>query len=232
MAGDGQGDRTVLITGAGRGLGHELARQYAQRGWCVIACGRMRPAQGFEDGIEFQTLDVADTASISDLASRLAGRPLDVLVNNAAIRSGNPGLHSFAPDEFLKVMRTNALGPLLLARALRPNLVVGRMGVIANIGSRAGSMTEGLIDDYDDDYAYRCSKAALNMASAQLAQDLRVDGITVLSLHPGWVKTDMGGDQAVLAVEDSARGLRTIIDNATLAASGSFQTFDGTHIGW
>ncbi|TPK96632.1 SDR family oxidoreductase [Mesorhizobium sp. B2-4-12] len=231
MAAEGRGG-TVLITGAGRGLGHELAVQYAHHGWRVIACGRTHPAQGCAGRIEFQPLDVADPASICDLATRLAGRPVDVLVNNAAIRSEIPGLHSFAPDEFLKVMRTNTLGPLLLARALRPNLVAGRMRVIANIGSRAGSMAEGLLDDYDDDYAYRCSKSALNMVCAQLAQDLRVDGITVLSLHPGWVKTDMGGDQAVLAVEDSARGLRTIIDSATPGDSGSFQTFDGVPIGW
>ncbi|MGX7875260.1 SDR family oxidoreductase [Mesorhizobium sp. ORM6] len=232
MAEARQGGRTVLITGAGRGLGRELARQYAQQGWRVVACGRTRPAQGFEDGTEFQPLDVADPASISCLAKRLAGRPLDVLVNNAGIRSDISGLHSFAPDEFLKVMCTNTLGPLLLARALRPNLVAGRMRIIANIGSRAGSMAEGLLDDYDDDYAYRCSKSALNMVCAQLAQDLRVDGITVFSLHPGWVKTDMGGDQAVLSVEDSARGLRTVIDRATPGDSGSFRTFDGIHIGW
>ncbi|MET2831691.1 SDR family oxidoreductase [Mesorhizobium shangrilense] len=232
MAGQGKGNRTVLITGAGRGLGRDLARQYAQDDWRVIACGRTRPTQGFEDGVEFQPLDVADPDSISDLAARLAGRPLDVLVNNAAIRSDIGGLHDFAPAEFLTVIRTNTLGPLLLARAMRPNLVAGRMRVIANIGSRAGSMAEGLLDDYDDDYAYRCSKAALNMISAQLAQDLRVDGITVLSLHPGWVKTDMGGDQADLAVEDSARGLRRVIDCATPGDSGSFQTFDGVPIGW
>ncbi|AZO45693.1 SDR family oxidoreductase [Mesorhizobium sp. M7D.F.Ca.US.005.01.1.1] len=222
----------VLITGAGRGLGRELARQYAQDGWRVIACGRTPPAQRFERSIEFQPLDVADPTSIFDLATRLAGRPLDVLVNNAAIRSEISGLHDFAPDEFLKVMRTNTLGPLLLARALRPNLVAGRMRIIANIGSRAGSMAEGLLDDYDNDYAYRCSKAALNMVGAQLAQDLLADRITVLSLHPGWVKTDMGGDQAVLAVEDSARGLRRVIDDATPRDSGSFRTFDGVHIGW
>ena len=222
----------MLITGAGRGLGRDLARQYAHDDWHVIACGRTRPVQGFEDGIEFQPLDVADPASISDLAVSLAGRPLDVLVNNAAIRSKTSGLHDFAPDEFLQVMRTNTLGPLLLARALRPNLVAGRIRIIANIGSRAGSMAEGLLDDYDDDYAYRCSKAALNMVCAQLAQDLRDDGIIVLSLHPGWVKTDMGGDQADLAVEDSARGLRRVIDSATPGESGSFQAFDGVPIGW
>jgi NAD(P)-dependent dehydrogenase (short-subunit alcohol dehydrogenase family) len=232
LADERQGARTVLITGAGRGLGRELAQQYAEHGWRVIACGRTFPEQGFKGSVEFQPLDVADVASILDLAARLAGRPLDVLVNNAAIRSQTSGLHSFAADEFLKVMRTNTLGPLLLARALRPNLVAGRMRIIANIGSRAGSMAEGLLDDDDDDYAYRCSKAALNMAGAQLAQDLRVDGITVLSLHPGWVKTDMGGEQAVLAVGDSAQGLRTIIDGAAIKDSGSFRTFDGTDIGW
>ncbi|MEO5760504.1 MAG: SDR family oxidoreductase [Mesorhizobium sp.] len=222
----------MLITGAGRGLGRELARQYAEDGWRVIACGRTCPAQGLEGRVEFQSLDAADPASIHDLAMRLAGRPLDVLVNNAAIRSETSGLHSFDPDEFLRVVRTNTLGPLLLARALRLNLVAGRRRIIANIGSRAGSMAEGLRDDYDDDYAYRCSKAALNMAGAQLAQDLRVDGITVLSLHPGWVRTDMGGVEADLAAEDSSRGLRTMIDSATLEDSGSFRTFDGKHIGW
>ncbi|QPC95055.1 SDR family oxidoreductase [Mesorhizobium sp. INR15] len=222
----------MLITGAGRGLGRELARQYAEDGWRVVACGRACPAHDFEGRVEFQLLDTADPASIHDLAVRLAGRPLDVLVNNAAIRSEASGLLGFDPDEFLRVVRTNTLGPLLLARALRQNLVAGGMRIIANIGSRAGSMAEGLLDDYDDDYAYRCSKAALNMAGAQLAQDLRVDGITVLSLHPGWVKTDMGGVEADLAAEDSARGLRTIINSATIEDTGSFRTFDGKHIGW
>ncbi len=223
---------TVLVTGAGRGLGRELVRQYAAGGWRVIACGRAPPAGGFEPGVEFQPLDVADPASISALAARLAGRPLDVLVNNAAMRSPAAGLHRFAPDDFLDVLRVNTLGPVLVTRVLLANLRLGRDPVVANISSRAGSMAEGLLDDDDDDYAYRCSKAALNMATVQLARDLQSDGVTVLSLHPGWVKTDMGGPDAELAVEHSARGLRAIIDRAEMATSGAFRTFAGQTVQW
>ncbi|MGN6143145.1 MAG: SDR family oxidoreductase [Mesorhizobium sp.] len=222
----------MLVTGAGRGLGRELVRQYATDGWQVIACGRHLPAEGFEPGAEFQPLDVADPESVSALAARLAGRPLDVLVNNAAVRSPAAGLHRFEPDDFLAVLRINTLGPVLVTRALLPNLNLGRDPVVANIGSRAGSMAEGLLDDDDDDYAYRCSKAALNMATVQFARDLKPDGITVLSLHPGWVKTDMGGEEAVLPVADSARALRALIVTATPALSGSFLAFDGRRVGW
>lgn len=232
MAGEGEQAGTVLITGAGRGLGRELARQYAANGWRVIACGRRLPAAGFEPGVEFQPLDVADAGSISDLAARLAGRPLDVLVNNAAVRSRVAGLDRFEPEEFLDVLRINTLGPVLVTRALRDNLRLGRNPVVANIGSRAGSMTEGLLDDDDDDYAYRCSKAALNMATVQLARDLEPDGIAVLALHPGWVQTDMGGEEAVVSVDESAKALRTIIAAAMPERSGAFLAFDGRRVGW
>lgn len=223
---------TALVTGAGRGLGRELARQYAADGWQVIACGRRLPPGGFEPGVEFQPLDAADPASISALAARLAGRPLDVLVNNAAVRSPAAGLHRLEPDGFLAVLRINTLAPVLATRALLPNLRLGRDPVIANISSRAGSMAEGLLDDDDDDYAYRCSKAALNMATVQLARDLLADGITVLSLHPGWVRTDMGGEGAVLPVADSATALRSIIAAATAERSGTFLAFDGRALCW
>jgi NAD(P)-dependent dehydrogenase (short-subunit alcohol dehydrogenase family) len=224
--------KTILVTGAGRGLGRELARQYATSGWQVIACGRSRPADSFEAGIDYQPLDVADPASISALAVRLVGRPLDVLVNNAGVRSPLPGLDHLQPDEFLDVLRINTLGPVLLTRALRANLRLGGDPVVANIGSRAGSMAEGLLDDDDDDYAYRCSKAALNMATVQLARDLQPDGITVLSLHPGWVKTDMGGAQAVLPAKESAKALRSIIAAAKPERSGAFLAFDGRPVSW
>lgn len=223
---------TAIVTGAGRGLGRELVRQYAADGWQVIACGRGLPAGGFETGVEFQPLDVAAPASISALAARLAGRPLDVLVNNAAVRSPAAGLHRFEPDDFLDVLRVNTLGPVLVTRALLANLRLGRDPVVANIGSRAGSMAEGLLDDDDDDYAYRCSKAALNMATVQLARDLEPDGVTVLSLHPGWVRTDMGGEGAVLPVEESARALRAIIAAAEPERSGAFLAFHGGAVGW
>ena len=222
---------TVLITGASRGLGCAMAQQYAAAGWRVIACGRAVTAAP-EDGTVPETLDVADPASILDLARRLNGVVIDVLINNAGIRGDTGGLQTLAPDDFLEVMRINTLGPLLVTRALLPNLLSGTRRIVANISSRAGSIAEGTLDDDDGDYAYRCSKAALNMATVKLAQDLRADGIAVLSLHPGWVKTDMGGDEAVVPVADSAAGLRGIIDSATMADSGSFRAFDGRTVSW
>ncbi len=221
----------VLITGASRGLGREMAQQYAAAGWRVIACGRAGTLS-VGDNIVPETLDVADPVSIADLAHRLSGMAIDVLINNAGIRGDTGGLSTLQPEDFLDVMRINTLGPLLVTRALLPNLLSGKRKIIANISSRAGSIAEGTLDDDDGDYAYRCSKAALNMATVKLAQDLRADGITVLSLHPGWVKTDMGGDEAVVPVADSAAGLRRIIDGATVSDNGSFRAFDGRTVSW
>ncbi|WP_342457070.1 SDR family oxidoreductase [Ensifer adhaerens] len=220
----------MLITGASRGLGAELARIYAEDGWRVIACVRgSAPHAGATDRLP---LDVADPASIVALGEALQGVAIDVLINNAAVRGDTGGLSTLDTDEFLEVMRINALAPLLVTRALRANLRAGERRVVANISSRAGSLAEGTLDDDDGDYAYRCSKAALNMATVKLAQDLKGEGISVLSLHPGWVQTDMGGSDAVVSVAASAAGLKAIVDNSDMAASGSFRAYDGRRVSW
>ncbi len=220
----------MLITGASRGLGRELAALYEAYGWRVIAC--LRGQASFDSAIETQSLDVSAPSSIAALGKALEGVAIDVLINNAGIRGDTGGLSTLDGDDFVEVMRINALAPLLLVRALRANLLAGESRVIANISSRAGSLAEGTLDDDDGDYAYRCSKAALNMATVKLAQDLRKDGITVLSLHPGWVKTDMGGDEAQVPVATSAAGLKARIDTAGLDDSGSFRSYDGRRISW
>ena len=222
--------RTVLITGTSRGLGAELARLYTEDGWRVIACQR-RPisSEGLADRL---ALDVADPASIAALGRSLQGVAIDLLINNAAVRGDVGGLATLEPGDFLDVMRVNALAPLLVTRALLPNLCAGKQPVVANISSRAGSLAEGTLDDDDGDYAYRCSKAALNMATVKLAQDLKRDGISVVSLHPGWVQTDMGGSEAVVSVAQSATGLKAIIDRTGLADSGSFRAYDGRRVSW
>lgn len=222
--------RTVLITGASRGLGRELAALYAADGWRVIAC--VRGPASFDGNIETQSLDVSSPSSIAALGKALESVAIDTLINNAGIRGDTGGLATLDGDDFVEVMRINALAPLLLVQALRANLLAGEGRVIANISSRAGSLAEGTLDDDDGDYAYRCSKAALNMATVKLAQDLRKDGITVLSLHPGWVKTDMGGDEAQVPVATSAAGLKARIDRADMADTGSFRSYDGRRISW
>ncbi|MHC2356282.1 NAD(P)-dependent dehydrogenase (short-subunit alcohol dehydrogenase family) [Sinorhizobium meliloti] len=227
-----EGARTVLITGASRGLGQELGRQYAAAGWRVLACGRQPLAGNGETGIERRILDVTDASSMAALAESLGERPIDVLINNAAIRGDTGGLSTVEPEDFLEVMRVNALAPILIVRALLRNLLAGGDRIVANISSRAGSLAEGTLDDDEGDYAYRCSKAALNMATVKLAQDLRPHGVTVLSLHPGWVRTDMGGPQASVPVAESAAGLKAIVDRTGLAESGSFRAFDGRTVSW
>lgn len=216
---------TVLITGASRGLGRTLAGLYAAAGLRVIACMRQASAGA-------EVLDVADEGSIAALGEKLGGLPIDIVINNAAIRGDTGGLDTLETGDFLEVMRINALAPLLVARALRPNLLAGRRKVLVNISSRAGSLAEGTIDDEDGDYAYRCSKAALNMATVKLAQDFRCDGIAVVSLHPGWVRTDMGGTEAAVDVAESAAGLKALIDATTLAETGSFRAHDGRTVAW
>ncbi|MGB3812033.1 MAG: SDR family oxidoreductase [Shinella sp.] len=213
----------MLITGASRGLGRAFADLYAAAGFRVIAC--LRQGAG-------ETLDVSDAGSIAALGARLEGQPIDIVINNAAIRGDTGGLASLEAEDFLEVMRINALAPLLLARALWPNLVAGRRKVLVNISSRAGSLAEGTIDDEDGDYAYRCSKAALNMATVKLAQDFQRDGIAVISLHPGWVRTDMGGAEASVDVAESAGGLKALIDAVTMAETGSFRAYDGRTVAW
>ncbi|WP_018098364.1 SDR family NAD(P)-dependent oxidoreductase [Sinorhizobium meliloti] len=222
----------MLITGASRGLGQELARQYAAAGWQVIACVRQPSARDGETGIERRILDVTDARSMAALAESLGEQPIDVLINNAGVRGDTGGLSTVRREDFLEVMRVNALAPILIVQALLRNLLAGGDRIVANISSRAGSLAEGTLDDDEGDYAYRCSKAALNMATVKLAQDLRPHRVTVLSLHPGWVRTDMGGHQASVPVAESAAGLKAIIDRAGLAESGSFRAFDGRTVSW
>lgn len=221
---------TVLITGANRGLGRELVRLYAARGDEVIACCRKPEAKGehIAGEICWLPLDLDDEAAIRAFPSLLDGKAIDVLIHNAAIRGATGGLADVDFTDFAQVMRVNAAAPLILTRELRPNLMAGGRRVVAMISSRAGSMAEGL--DPDGDYAYRCSKAALNMGARKLAFD--DPALTVLLLHPGWIRTDMGGPEAELDVREAAEGLAARIAAAGPEDSGSFRAWDATPVAW
>lgn len=219
----------ALLTGANRGIGREFVRQLPGAGYDVVACCRTPEAMdisGFAGQISLLPLDVGDAGSVSRLAEALQGRAIDLLINNAAIRGTTGGLDDLDREGFLEVMAINVLGPLLVTRALLSHLRAGR-GLVANISSRAGSMAEGA--DPEGDYAYKCSKAALNMATVKLADDT---GLIVLALHPGWVKTDMGGADAEISAQDSVAGMVRLLAAVGPADSGSFRAYDGTPLAW
>jgi NAD(P)-dependent dehydrogenase (short-subunit alcohol dehydrogenase family) len=216
---------TILITGAGRGLGLELARQYAQDGWRVIGTVR-RPVAALPESI---TLDVTNTAEVRRLASQLAGVPIDVLFCNAGI-SGKRGmaLGSFDYAEWEKVLRVNLLGAAAAIESLVDNVAASERKVIAVMSSRLGSIAE----TSGATLPYATSKAALNLLARGLAANLAPRGVIVVALSPGWVKTDMGGDAAPLTAQSSVRGLRRVIGDLRRGDSGGFFSYDGSSISW
>lgn len=222
---------TVLITGANRGIGLEFARQYATDGWDVVATCR-RPDEAAElkaRGLELHALDVSDFAAIAALAQALADRPVDVLINNAGIYGGRQTFGSVDAEEWARVLRVNVMAPMKMAEALVGNLARGQRRVIASISSRMGSIDDNASGGA---YVYRSSKAALNAVTKSLSVDLRAQGIICMVLHPGWVKTAMGGVGALISPHQSVMAMRRIIDGATLGHSGHFFNYDGQEIPW
>jgi NAD(P)-dependent dehydrogenase (short-subunit alcohol dehydrogenase family) len=210
------GKPTALITGASRGLGEELARQYAADGWKVI-------------GTKRSDMDMNDVGSIRRFAAKLKGQPIDLLFANAGV-SGKRGMAigSFDFDSWQEVLRVNLLGPAALAEALVENVAASEKKTIAMMSSRLGSISEssGMT------LPYSTSKAALNMLVKGLAATLAARRIVVVALSPGWVRTDMGGESAPLSAEASVRGLRKVIGGLGTADSGKFFSHDGAEIPW
>ncbi len=228
---------TLLITGANRGLGLEFARQYAADGWQVIACCRKPDAadalNALADGnpaIEVHALDVTDGERLAALASSLRDRPIDLLLSNAGIygpRGANFG--SVPAADWLRVFEVNSVAPLMLAQAFAEQVAASERKLIAVVSSKMGS-----IDDNGSggSYIYRSSKTAVNQVVKSLSVDLRERGITVVTLHPGWVRTDMGGPSAEITVEHSIAGMKAVLDGAGPAQSGQFIEYDGNPIPW
>ena len=207
---------TALITGAGRGLGAELARQYEADGWRVIGTTR-------------REFDVTDFEQVRKFSAGLKGVPIDLLYCNAGI-AGKRGtsIGSFDYASWNEVLRVNVLGAAAVAEAFVENVAASERKVIAFMSSRLGSVTETA----GHTIPYSTSKAALNMMARAFSVLLAPRGIIVLALHPGWVRTDMGGDGAPLEPAESVRGLRKVIEGATSADSGRFVNYDGGGIPW
>lgn len=230
--------KTLLVTGANRGLGLEFCRQYAAAGCNVIAACR-RPEQaeqlqalaGQYASIELQALDVADFSQIEALAATLAERRIDVLLNNAGVygdQSGR-GFGKLDYQAWADTLAINVMAPVKLAECFLPHLQRSDKPLIASLSSLMGSMAD---NSSGGSILYRSSKAGLNAAMKSLAIDLRPRNIGVLILHPGWVRTDMGGPNGLIDVEESVSGMRRLIDRFDLADSGSFVKYDGSPLPW
>ncbi len=225
---------TYLITGANRGIGLEFARRLAARGERVIATTR-RPAELSAEaaslrGVTWVALDVSDPASIDSLASRLGGTDsIDVLINNAGVSSTIKAIAQLTAEELHRVFAVNSFAPLLVTRALLPLLKAGQRKLIVNISSQLASIAN---NTGGSSYPYRASKTALNQLTASLSNELRPAGFTCLAMHPGWVKTDMGGQEAHLTVEQAVTHMLPVIDGATPAQSGRFLNYDGKPLPW
>ncbi len=233
---------TVLITGASRGLGCEFARQYAADGWKVIATcrspGGAGALQGLSGDVDVRQMDITEAPQIDALARDLGTRPVDLLINNAAIHGPRDAGASFGALDvaaWMEVMRVNALAPLKVTEAFLPHVRAGGQRKIVFISSRAGSIAErGALPHHrpGGPYVYRSSKAALNAGAKALAFDLGPQGISVVVLHPGWVKTETGGWDAPGDAASSVTAMRKVIDAATPTDNGHFRNFDGAEIPW
>jgi NAD(P)-dependent dehydrogenase (short-subunit alcohol dehydrogenase family) len=221
---------TYLVTGASRGLGAEFVRQLRERGDAVYAAVRDPDAAGdaARAGATVVRLDVDEPRAFAAFARGLDGA-IDVLVNNAGIAAGDDSIRSPDPAVMERVLRTNVAGPALLTRALLPLLARGRRKTIANVSSSLGSLasTTGGFS-----YAYCASKAALNMLTVLMHRELTDDGYTVVSLDPGWNRTDMGGSAAPLDPRDTVRGMIALLERLGPADSGTFVGWDGKPRPW
>ncbi len=237
---------TVLITGANRGFGFALAEQFAQRGeGAVIACCRspekadaLRALADRFPQIEILPLDVSDHEAIEALGQQLGQRPIDLLINNAGIFGKNPPAttgfadqvfgNSDFPEDWIKPFKVNVMAPMKLTETLVENVAASRQKKIVIITSIVGSIAGAM----GQMFGYAASKAAANMTARNLSVALRDRGIIVNPLHPGYAKTDMGGEAAHVEVADAVAGIMRQLDRMSLETSGEFLSFDGAALPW
>ena len=223
---------TVLVTGANRGIGLEFVKSFAADGWRVHACARnvekAKEVRALEGDVVCHKLDVTNGLKVANLARSMAEEPIDILINNAGQRGPKTAFGETDYDAWASVLLVNTLAPLRLVERFIGHVEKSERKLVVNISSRLGSIAECS----GDDYIYRSSKAALNMVTKTLSRDLQDRGVTVVSLHPGWVRTDMGGSAAAISPGESVAGIRKVIDGLTAKDSGGFFNFDGTPLEW
>lgn len=230
---------SILVTGSNRGLGLEWCRRYAAEEWRVFAtCRHPELAEdlcalaGNHTNISIHRLDVTRDTDIKTLADTLSDEPIDLLINNAGVyfeKYTADHLGAIDYDDWLKTFNVNSLGAVRVSEAFLGNVAQSDWRLVVAITSHMGSIAE---IESPGSYAYRSSKAALNAAMRGLTLELDRDGIGLLLLHPGWVKTRMGGPDAKISVGESVRAMQRLIEGYVPAMSGLFYRYDGSVIPW
>lgn len=228
---------TLLITGANRGIGLELCKQYAEKNWEVHACCRnpktakdLNQLADDHSALTIHALEVTQEDQMNALKNALKNKPIDMLINNA-------GVHALGASQFGKgddkaweeAVAVNLIAPMRMMEHFVENIADSDKKIIASMSSKMGSMDD---NGSGGAYAYRATKAALNAVMVSAAHDLRHLDITALILHPGWVRTDMGGPHGEISAEECGTMLSKILDNCTLEDSGKFFDIDGSTIPW
>ena len=228
---------TILITGANKGIGLELTKQYLANDWCVHATARkpelaekLSKLTADYNKLTVHKLDVTNALQRNTLANELLNVPIDILLNNAgAWGQMGSNFENTNENKWLDGLRVNTIAPMQMMQLFVNNVATSELKIIANMSSKMAS-----IDDNTSggSYVYRSSKIALNMVSKSAAIDLQAKGISVVILHPGWVRTDMGGPYGEINTYESAQALRKILSKVTLNDSGRFFDIDGSIIPW
>jgi NAD(P)-dependent dehydrogenase (short-subunit alcohol dehydrogenase family) len=221
----------VVVTGSARGIGLELVRRYVTAGAHVW--GTVRSADDAERleslGAAAPVVDVTDPHSVEHLAALISDQAIDLLINNAGVLGPERQSTSDMDFEgFAEVLAVNTLGPLRVTQALTPALLRSGAATVAVVTSRMGSLSYAK----SDTVAYRASKAAANKVTQCLATDLEPQGVVVAAVHPGWVRTNIGGQEAEIDVATSAGGIVRLLDGLTMKDTGRFWNYDGTALAW
>ncbi|MDH5517243.1 MAG: SDR family oxidoreductase [Gammaproteobacteria bacterium] len=230
--------RSVLITGANRGIGLQMVRQSVKNGWRVYACCRqpgaadelIKVASLTPGQVSVHVLDIAETAQIQALAYELRNTPIDWLINNAGVYGSAE--HQFGKTDeqnWLTTFRINTIGPMKMTEAFIDNLESGSEKKVVTLSSKMASMAD---NSSGGSYIYRSTKAALNAVIKSLSIDLKSRNISVVAMHPGWVKTDMGGPNAEIDTQESVVNIFNIVETSGMQDSGAFYDIDGTIIAW
>ena len=224
---------TVLITGAARGLGLDFTKQYAAKGWKVLACARKPDGlKGIKGDIHHHALEVTDYKAVKALAAKLTDEKIDVLICNAGVggeRGSNAqDLGTLDPELWRHIFEVNTLAPLMMAEAFVEHVARSQQKKMIGISSILGSIK----NNNGGRYFYRASKTALNMEWSVLAKDVEAKGIICVALHPGWVQTDMGGPTATLTIDQSVPGMVKVIDGLKPSDNGRFLQYDRGELPW